>query len=230
MVEIVALKMPGQKIKFSEAWLSSTDSNGDKVGKWCQKGKDDYHGYCCLCFIDIKCDNGGKAQLLKCCMNKKHIEAIKHSKDSKQSKVTFTISKPEAKSSKTQPSLSTTHEATVEAVIYWIIKLACSYYSLLSSDHVGDLFHAMFPDSKIAENFSVSRTRASYIIREGLLPYFTQVIIDDLVRSKLPFSVHFDETTTVQVRKQMDLTLRYWSRKHDEVWTVFLYITVFWPC
>ena len=79
----------------------------------------------------------------------------------------------------------------------------------------------MFPDSKIAENFSVSHTRASYIIREGLLPYFTQVIIDDLVKSKLPFSVHFDETTMVQVRKQMDLTLRYWSTKHDKVWTVF---------
>ena len=36
-------------------------------------------------------------------MNKKYIEAIKHSKDSKQSKQTFTISKPEASSSKTQP-------------------------------------------------------------------------------------------------------------------------------
>ena len=99
--------------------------------------------------------------------------------------------------------------------------MACSNYSLQSSDHVEDLFRAMFPDSKIAENFSVSCTRASYIIREGLLPYFTQVITDDLVKSKLPFSVHFDETTTVQVRKQMDLTLRYWSTKHDEVWTVF---------
>ena len=79
----------------------------------------------------------------------------------------------------------------------------------------------MFADIKIAENFSVSHTRASYIIREGLLPYFTQIIIDDLVKFKLPFSIHFDETTTVQVRKQMDLTLRYWSTKHDEVWTVF---------
>ena len=118
------------KTKFSEAWLSSTGSNGDKVGKWCKKGKDDYHGYCCFCFIDIKCDNGGIAQLLKHCMNKKHIEAVKHSKDSKQSKLTFTISKPEASSSKTQPRLSTTHEATVEAEIYWIIKLACMNYSL----------------------------------------------------------------------------------------------------
>ena len=127
MVEIVALKMSGQK-QFSEAWLSSTDSNGDKVGKWCQKGKDDYHGYLLL-LIDIKCDNGGKAQLMKHCMNKKHIEAIKRSKDSKQSKLTFTISKPEASSSKTQPSLSITHEATVQAEIYWIIKLAWRFVS-----------------------------------------------------------------------------------------------------
>ena len=30
----------------------------------------------------------------------------------------------------------------------------------------------------------------------------TQSIIDDLVKSDLPFSVHFDETTTSQVKKQ----------------------------
>ena len=66
----------------------------------------------------------------------------------------------------------------------------------------------MFPDSRIAENFTPSHTSASYIIGQGFAPYFTQVIIDDLLESKLPFSVHFDETTIKQ-RKQMDLTLRY---------------------
>ena len=52
------------------------------------------------------------------------------------------------------------------------------------------------------------------------------MIIDDLQRSKLPFSIHFDETSTSQVKKQMDLTLRYWSPTHEKVWTVF-YISLF---
>ena len=36
---IVFNKMPGQKTKFSDSWLHSTDSNGDKVNEWCRKGK-----------------------------------------------------------------------------------------------------------------------------------------------------------------------------------------------
>ena len=79
----------------------------------------------------------------------------------------------------------------------------------------------MFPDSKIAANFTLSCTSSFYIIGEGLSPYFTCLFIDDLVRSGLPFSLHFDETTTTQARKQMDLTLRYWSATHDEVWILF---------
>ena len=38
--------MPGQKTKFSDSRLHSTDSNGDKVNEWCRKGKDEYNGYC----------------------------------------------------------------------------------------------------------------------------------------------------------------------------------------
>ena len=37
----------------------------------------------------------------------------------------------------------------------------------------------------------------------------------------LPFSVHFDETTTSEVKKQLDVMLRYWSPKHEEIWPVF---------
>ena len=72
-------------------------------------------------------------------------------------------------------------EADLEAEIYWLTKMASSNYSLRSSDHIGDLFSVMFPDSKIAANFSLSHTSSSYIIGEGLLPYFTRVIIGDLV-------------------------------------------------
>ena len=98
-------------------------------------------------------------------------------------------------------------EASLEAEIYWLAKMASSNYSLRSSDQVGDLFSVMFPDSKIAANFSLSHTSSSYIIGEGLLPYFTKVTIGDLVESQLPFCVHFDETSTTQVKKQMDLRL-----------------------
>ena len=40
---------------------------------------------------DLKCDNGGKVQLLKHCLNQKHKEAMQHRKDGKQTKLTFTV-------------------------------------------------------------------------------------------------------------------------------------------
>ena len=84
----------------------------------------------------------------------------------------------------------------------------------------------MFPDSKVASNFSLSRTSASYIISEGMAPYFTRQMLAVLRNSDLPFCVHFDETTTTQVKKQMDLTVRYWLPTHNEVW-VRVYTSLF---
>ena len=79
----------------------------------------------------------------------------------------------------------------------------------------------MFPDSKIETNFSLSHTSSSYTIGEGMSPYFTRVLLDDLIQSKLPFCIHFDETRTTQVKKQMNLDLHYWSTKHQKVWSMF---------
>ena len=79
----------------------------------------------------------------------------------------------------------------------------------------------MFPDIEIAANFILSHTSSSSIIGEGPLPNFSRVIIGDLVESQLPFCVHFDETSTTQVKKQMDLMLRYWPPIHNEVWSMF---------
>ena len=64
------------------------------------------------------------------------------------------------------------------------------------------MFRAMFPDSKIPGHFSLSYTSSSYIISEGLSSYFTKVIIDNLQRSKLPFSTHFGETLCIDVNKR----------------------------
>ena len=54
-----------------------------------------------------------------------------------------------------------------------------------------------------------------------ILFVYPQVIVNDVLKSDLPFCLHFDETSTTQVKKQMNLTLHYWSQTHDEVWVNF---------
>ena len=82
--------MPGGQAKFFKQYgFQPLNSSGQKLSEWCKKGKDDYHGYCIFCAIDIKCDNAGKSQLLQHSTKKKHQEAVKHSVDTKQSKLFF---------------------------------------------------------------------------------------------------------------------------------------------
>ena len=203
--------MPGGHTKFSGSWLSYHDSNGQKLSEWCKKGKDDYNGYCCLCKVDIKCDNAGKAQLLQfmqrgrnilkslstCKVLSKANWVFSHSQDSSSSQGGPSSSQGGPSSSQggpsscqsehgeaTQEQISSTStsssvatlsgfvyydDASLKAEIYWLAKVACSNYSLCSCDHVGDMFSAIFPDSKIAAHFSLSRTSSSYIISESYL-------------------------------------------------------------
>ena len=59
------------------------------------------------------------------------------------------------------------------------------------------------------------------MVGEGMSPHLTSLMVKDLKDSNLPFCVHSDETTTAQVKKQMDVTVRYWFPTHDEVWVRF---------
>ena len=51
----------------------------------------------------------------------------------------------------------------------------------------------MFLVSKVSACFSLSRTSLSYIIGEGYAPCFETVIIVDVKKSYVPFTMNFDE-------------------------------------
>ena len=75
-----------------------------------------------------------------------------------------------------QLSIINYRSTTLHSEVIWLAKVSSCNYSFRSVDKSGDTFRAMFPDSKVADGFSMSRTRASYIIGEGRGPHFTQVI------------------------------------------------------
>ena len=154
---------------------------------------------------------------------KTHVEATKHSLDEKQSKLQFTCESGRKSTPSTSRAILLTFpgDDSLKAEILWLLKLAVSNFSLRSTDKLGELFQTMFPDSKIAAGFTLSWTKSSYVISHGLSQYFTHMLVKDLLKSELHFCLHFDETTTTQVKKQMDLTLRYWSPTHKEVWIIY---------
>ena len=63
-------------------------------------------------------------------------------------------------------------QLATKAEIRWSIDVVLSNYSFNSVSNKSDLFCKMFPDSKIAENFSFGKTKCSYVVCFGLAPYF----------------------------------------------------------
>ena len=62
----------------------------------------------------------------------------------------------------------------------WLYKIAEEDFSLRSCDDLNLLFKKMFPDSGIAEQFTLSRQKASYVICDGLSPLLAKEIWNDV--------------------------------------------------
>ena len=115
-----------------------------------------------------------------------------------------------------------------KAEALWALKTAKDDFSFRASDVFPQLLQRMCPDSEIAKGVKMSHTKVSYVISHGLGPYFLQKTVDDILNTpRTYFTLHFDETTTSQIKKQFDILLRYYSDNHNEVRVRFLKVAVF---
>ena len=114
-----------------------------------------------------------------------------------------------------------------KAEALWALKTAKDDFSFRASDGFPQLLQRMCPDSEIAKGVKMSRTKVSYVIGHGLGPYFLQKTVDDILNTpRTYFTLHFDETTS-QIKKQLDILVRYYSDNHNEVRVRFLKAAVF---
>ena len=67
---------------------------------------------------------------------------------------------------------SVTCDETLKAEILWALKAMISHYSYKSCEGTSKLFQAMFPDSRIASQFSRGEKKCAYLICFGLAPHF----------------------------------------------------------
>jgi hypothetical protein len=71
----------------------------------------------------------------------------------------------------------------------------------------------MFPDSAIAQLFTLGYSKIAYVIKYGLGKFFFDALKGDL--ENVPFTFKFDESTTSQVKKQYDAYASYWSKSEN---------------
>ena len=100
-----------------------------------------------------------------------------------------------------------TYEQVICAEIFQALKCEESNLSFASFNGGNQRFKLMFPDSKIAQNYSQHKAKVNCNIPFGIAPYLKQILIKDLKGQR--FSFKFDKTMTRQVKNRMMLILKY---------------------
>lgn len=121
------------------------------------------------------------------------------------------------------PSLQ---EKIATAEILWALKVAQRLYSYSSCDATPALFKRMF-SGDVAEHFSMSKSKVSYLLSDGLGPHYRREMCASICETKSVFTLQYDETANTQNRKQCDLLLRYWSETAGEIRVQFLKALMF---
>jgi hypothetical protein len=107
-------------------------------------------------------------------------------------------------------------DKVTRAEIIWTLNCAYHDYSFSSNEDFGNTLRAMIPDSKIAENISLSSRKMSYLVSDGIGPYFQEDLVSDIRKSGF-YTVSYDETTNAKKKEQLDVYIRYWSTTTDNV-------------
>ena len=100
------------------------------------------------------------------------------------------------------------------------VKVVDGNMSFASANGDNERYRAMFPDSKIAQSYSQAETKVKYMIQFGIAPYICSELLIDLQGS--PFCFKFDETTTLQIKKQYDGYVTYYSKNFKRVITIYV--------
>ena len=108
-----------------------------------------------------------------------------------------------------------------KAEVLWAIKVIVGHHSYRSCGDLSELFVKMFPDSNTAREFSMGRTKLSYVICHGLAPYYQNKLVKYLtpISGIQPnFVVLFDEAyNSVSNTKQLDVHVSYFDKKEKIV-------------
>ena len=208
------------KCYFQEIW-----PDDPKFSSWSRKDESETQAFCLLCLQSFSVESHGKTSLTLHASREKHKSRMPN--NTKSTLVTF-VPASKSKGNKTddlkeseQSSSGSvkdyfTSQALAAEEILWVLT---NKYSLNSCRDKNELFSKMFKDSRIAQSFTVSSTKCSYMISFGLALYFKSFMEESLKES--PYYVFcFDESHNSSIKKgQMDFHVRFWENATDTVST-----------
>ncbi|XP_058941996.1 uncharacterized protein [Pocillopora verrucosa] len=172
--------------------------------------RNDKHSfYCVPCLKTIRCDHQGLKDVKDHCNTESH--------------------KLSTKAAKNQPSVagmfgsggSVIQSAVTRAEVLTTNFLIQHNLPLATSDHLGPLFRAVFPDSEIAKQYGCARTKTMAIINKALGPHCHRYVVQHC--QKHPFSIGIDGSSDTDVEKMNPATVRIFDVERAKTVTSHFY-------
>ena len=188
---------------FQDSWLQI-----DKFKGWLQAVEsDNTKARCKACNVIVTC---GKSELEKHATRAKHIKNVKAMQHNRSVVACF--------SKKSEESIHVDKVKTAE------IRLATFFaehnVAFATVDHLIPVLKEAFPDSKIASDVTLGRTKCTNIVKNVLAKVETDKTVQTLKHVK--FSILVDESTDISDSKNMCVLVRYVSPDDGRVKTLLL--------
>ena len=216
--------------KVQADWFKKKDHLNHVISSWCRKVSDT-EASCIICDTVINCEKKGYAAITQHVKTKIHEgnASLKLSVNQllllpRPSGVSVCITRSDAVQEQASTSSTSTssrpvsiyhsQEDCIRAELIWAMKSVKSNIAPAACEDLKDIFMAMFPKT-VPEKFSLGPTKLSYLITEALGPYFYNNMLEDAKSSY--YSLLYDETTNNSNHKELQVGIRYWSSKDNEI-------------
>ena len=198
------------KCRFQSDWQNDY--------KWLQKHKSDEHkAFCSICVKELIVKEG-KTAVKKHGQSKIHIENEEKNLNSSTSVNTQKVNSSIENSFKIATEKSSKKEQIkiqalkAEALLVNSVSNHCQSETLY--DCFTNLFPVMFPDSEVAKQMSIHRTKGGYILEHGIAPHYREKIVEQM--RKYPFSINYDEST-IKVHKTQQVNINVSIRNKSDL-------------
>lgn len=198
--------------------LNEVDANGDCISSWCRQGPKQEQAFCIFCSAAINCTHHGVTAVKRHATSKRHVEICNQHRSERG-----ILRKPATAQALLETCFLTKSaisekDRAVLAETYFVLGLALAGMPYSWGDTATAIFPLMFPDSTMAKEFQCGRKKVSYIVSDGLGPYFKKAVIDEINRAGVYYTIQIDETPIPEQRcQQLDVIVRYFSETCKQV-------------
>lgn len=105
-------------------------------------------------------------------------------------------------------------DQVTNAEMLWLLYIVEHDIPFSACENIAPVLKLMFHTGTLLCDFTCGSNKASYVITHGIATYFRDMLKADINTSNTGFIIHFDETTTSQIKKRMDV-IRYFSTKDN---------------